>query len=203
MDSAAFVELAYDSAFCRGVGIAAPSLEGYLFPDTYYVPRNIRARTMIETMLARFRAVFDDSLAQRTRQIGFTAHEILTLASIIEREARVEEERPIISGVFHRRLKLRRPLEADPTVEYALGMRKKRLLYKDLEVDSPYNTYRYPGLPPGPICNPGRASILAALYPAETPYLYFVAKGDGTHEFTSSERDHLNAKRRIRQTLKK
>lgn len=198
IDSAELVKLAYDPGFCRRAGIQAPSLEGYLFPDTYYVPWNTRPRTMIETMLTQFRAVFRDSLVQRTHHLGFTVHQMLTLASIIEREARVDEERPIISGVFHRRLALGRPLEADPTVEYALSTRKRDLLYRDLEVNSPYNTYRYPGLPPGPICNPGRASILAALYPEETPYLYFVAKGDGTHMFTSSKKDHLDAIRQVR-----
>ncbi|HCM18410.1 MAG TPA: endolytic transglycosylase MltG, partial [Firmicutes bacterium] len=124
--------------------------------------------------------------------------EVVTLASIIEKEAMLPEERPIISAVFHNRLRLKRPLESCATVQYALGYHKPKLTYDDLEINSPYNTYRNAGLPPAPIANPGLDSILAALYPAEVDYLYFVAKSDGSHVFTKTYNDHLRAQRNLK-----
>jgi len=127
-----------------------------------------------------------------------TRHQAITLASIIEKEARVDSERPIISAVYHNRLKRGMPLQADPTILYALGRHASRVLYRDLDVKSPYNTYRNTGLPPGPIASPGSASIEAALYPASVPFLYFVAHPDGHHEFRTTLREHNEAVRRMR-----
>ena len=198
IDSARFVTLAQNPGFFGKLGVHAPSLEGYLFPDTYRFYWQTPEEKILETMVKRFHQVFADSLKQRATQLRMSVHQVLTLASIIEKEAQVPLERPLISGVFHRRLKLGMPLQADPTVIYALGGRKRRLSKADTRVNSPYNTYLHRGLPPGPICNPGRDSILAALYPVKVDYLYFVAKGDGTHIFTKSLNSHINAKNRIR-----
>ena len=198
IDSVRFVTLARDSAFCRQLGVQAPTLEGYLFPDTYNLFYRMDERTILKTMTARFWEVFSDALRQRAHDLGLTVHQAVILASIVEKEAQVDEERPIIAAIFHRRLKLGRALQADPTVRYALGKPQGRLLKRDLRVDSPYNTYLHPGLPLGPIANPGRASISATLYPADVDYLYFVSRGDGTHVFTKSLRDHINAKNGIK-----
>jgi UPF0755 protein len=197
IDSAGFVNLAHNADFCRELGISAPCLEGYLFPDTYRFYWRTSEEKILRTMVGRFRRIFADSLKQRATQLGMTIHQVVTLASIIEKEAQVSGERPLISAVFHRRLKLRMPLDACSTVIYALGKHKQRLLKIDTKVKSPYNTYLHRGLPPGPICNPGKGSILAAFYPAKVDYLYFVAKGDGTHNFTKSLNAHINAKNRI------
>lgn len=168
-----------------------PSLEGYLFPDTYILPR-MGEEQLISTMLENLTSKIDTELLDRARKMGWSFHEVLTLASIIEKEAGVEEEKPIISSVFYNRLNIGMKLESDPTVAYALGNPKRPLTYEDLEIDSPYNTYLYSGLPPGPICNPGLSSIKAALYPASTNYYYFVAKGDGRHLFAETYQEHLN-----------
>lgn len=122
------------------------------------------------------------------------------MASLIESEAMLDSERPIISAVYHSRLKIRMRLQCDPTVIYALGGINRRLYYKDLEIDSPYNTYKYYGLPPGPICSPGKASLEAAVNPASVDYLYFVAKGDGSHVFSRTNDEHVNAKNRIKRS---
>ena len=179
------------------LGLDTPSLEGFLFPDTYTIPIDATPRQILEWMIRRYHEVFSDSLRTRASSLGLTQLEAVTLASIIERETRIETERRMISGVFHNRLGRGMPLEADPTVRYALGKYKGHLLYKDLEVDSPYNTYRYAGLPPGPICSPGKASILAALDPEEVDYLYFVATPAGTHIFSRPLAQHNRAKRRV------
>ena len=175
-----------------------PTLEGYLFPETYFLDPDATEEEVIERMVAQLREVFADSLYPRLDHIGLTFHEAITLASIVEREAAVAEERPIISQVFQRRLRLNRLLESCATVEYALGVHKKRLTNRDLKVESPFNTYRHRGLPPGPIGNPGAAALLATLYPAETDYLYFVARGDGRHAFSRTHTEHARAKRSIR-----
>ncbi|MFS8570426.1 MAG: endolytic transglycosylase MltG [Thermaerobacter sp.] len=187
----------------EGVELQEP-LEGYLFPDTYVFTRTTTEEHLIAGMLAGFERVLERVLGeqgqQRLEELGMTVHEIVTLASIIEREARVAEERPLISAVYHNRLRLGMKLDADPTVLYALGRTEGRLLYEDLEVDSPYNTYRYPGLPPGPIASPGAASLEAALYPADVDYLYFVAVGDGSgrHVFARTYEEHLRNVRQYR-----
>ncbi|MGB9867543.1 MAG: endolytic transglycosylase MltG [Bacillota bacterium] len=171
-------------------------LEGYLFPDTYRIDEQSSERQIVETMVARFRQVFTEDLRRRAQELNMTPHEVITLASIIEKEAVVDWERAKISGVFHNRLKLGMKLDADPTVLYALKKRGGVPTLADLNVNSPYNTYKVAGLPPGPICSPGLASIRAALYPETHSYLYFVSKNDGTHEFNSSYAAHLRSVRK-------
>jgi UPF0755 protein len=199
IDSAQFVSLATDREFAESLGIHADNLEGYLFPDTYRFAWETTPDQAIAILVRQFQKTFDDSLRQRAEEIGFSVAKTVTLASMIEAEARDGQERSLISAVYHNRLKLGMLLQCDPTVAYCLPDLDRPLLLDDLEVDSPYNTYKHPGLPPGPICNPGKASILAALYPADVDYLYFVARGDGTHVFSTTLRQHNNAKLRIRQ----
>ncbi len=195
-DSAAFVAAATDSTLADSLGVSAPTLEGYLFPETYRVDPSTTAREMARIMADQFREVFDAAWRARAESLGFTVDQIVTLASIVEEEARVPEERKTIAGVFWNRLGMGMRLEADPTVQYALGGHRERVLYRDLEVDSPFNTYRYAGLPPGPIASPGRSALEATLYPDSVPYLYFVATGDGgRHAFSETLAEH-EAKRR-------
>jgi UPF0755 protein len=194
-DSFALVKA--DSALRAQHGIDAATVEGYLFPDTYSLPVGVAVRAAFRTMIERFESGWDSTWTARAAELSLTRHEIITLASIIEREAVVPEERPIISAVYHNRLKIGMPLQADPTVLYARGQHAERVYLKDLEIDSPYNTYKYPGLPPGPIASPGAESIRAALYPAAERYLYFVAHPDGHHEFRNSYAEHLAAKAKV------
>ena len=148
------------------------------------------------TRLKALRAeMFDGEIAARCDSVGLTPHEVVTLASIVEKEAQVARERGIISQVFLKRLELDYKLGADPTVKYAMGNAGRRLSFRDIEIDSPYNTYLYPGLPPGPICSPGRGALEATVHPADTDFLYFVANWDGTHTFTRSLNQHVRAKR--------
>jgi UPF0755 protein len=180
------------------LGLAVDNLEGYLFPETYFFDVETDERAVVKIMVDQFHQVFADSLYRRLPVLDLSLHQAVTLASIVELEAVAAEERPVISGVFQRRLKLNRRLESCATVEYALGVHKKRLTNADLKVQSPFNTYRYRGLPPGPIGNPGRAAILATLYPTDTEYLYFVARGDGTHIFSRTNKEHVHAKQLVR-----
>jgi UPF0755 protein len=199
VDSSALFATVTDQGLARELEIPGASLEGYLFPDTYRVPFGSTPRQVAEHMVARARDAWDDDHERRARELGMSRHEVITLASIVEAEARVAEERPTIAAVYHNRLKKGMRLEADPTVAYAMGGFRGRLYYKDLEIDSPYNTYRRVGLPPGPICNPGRASVEAALHPADgVTALYFVARGDGRHVFSTTLRDHNAAVRDAR-----
>lgn len=167
------------------------NLEGLLFPDTYFVDPDMDEEEIIELMVNQFNRVFTEQMKEEARKYKLTVRDVVILASIIEKEAKVAEEKPLISGVFYNRLRKRIPLEADPTVRYALKKFSGRLSYKDLELDSPYNTYIHYGLPCGPICNPGRSALLAAVYPARTDFLYFVARGDGTHIFSKTYKEHL------------
>ena len=200
IDSLDMLSALEDSSTRAGRHIEAPSLEGYLFPDTYRIRWGASPGEVTAMMLARLDKVFTAELLQRSLEIGMTPHEVLTLASIIEAESRVPGERALISAVYHNRLQRNMRLEADPTVAYAMGGFKGRLLYADLEIDSPYNTYRRRGLPPGPICSPGEASIRAALYPdTTTDALYFVARGDGSHIFSRTLREHNAAVQEVRQ----
>jgi len=194
IDKEEFLKLIEDTSLCRKYNIQAENLEGYLFPDTYNFYWEMEPREVIELMLKRFREIFNQSWEVRSRELGYSILEILTLSSIIEKEAKLDIERPYISAVFHNRLKYNRPLESCATVEYALPERKERLSLNDLNISSSYNTYIHLGLPPGPICNPGRKSIEAALYPAKVDYLYFVSKGDGSHIFSRTSSEHLKAK---------
>ncbi len=172
---------------------AAKDLEGYLFPDTYALPRRASARDLVGLMVARFRsAVGDEMLARATAQPG-GVRAALTLASLVEEETSKPDERPIVAGVYRNRLAIGMGLQCDPTVIYALardGRYTGNLRKADLQYDSPYNTYRYAGLPPGPIASPGRASIAAALSPADVPYLYFVSRNDGSHVFATTLAEH-------------
>ncbi len=184
--------LLHDRQFIQALGIQAPSLEGFLFPTTYRLPRGMGARAVLTMMVRRFQSVWK-TLEPRARRLGLSQLQTVTLASIIEKEAQVERERPLISAVYHNRLKRGMRLQADPTVIYGLNHFDGNLRKKDLDQDTPYNTYIHPGLPPGPICSPGLASLQAAVNPAPTKHLYFVAKGNGEHHFSISYREHQNA----------
>ena len=174
------------------------TLEGYLFPDTFEVRGDITPKETIEIMLRRFDNVFTENFRHRAEELGLSIHEVVTLASIVEKESRADEERPVIAAVFLNRL--RSPsmplLQSCATVQYVLGEVKPVLTYQDLEVDSPFNTYLYPNLPPGPIASPGREALEAALYPADVNYLYFVYKedGSGTHYFSTTLQEHNHHK---------
>lgn len=189
---------ARDSTLRARLGVPTPTLEGYLFPETYVLPEGATAEGVVRTMVREFERRWKPEWNQRLEELKMSRHEIITLASIIEKEARVANERPVISAVYHNRLRRGMLLQADPTVLYALGRHVDRVLYRHLRIDSPYNTYRYAGLPPGPIASPGSASIEAALYPASVPYLYFVAHPDGHHEFRRTLREHNEAVRQMR-----
>ena len=199
IDSASLLAVVTDAELARAYEIPAPTLEGYLFPDTYRVPFGSTARQVAEFMATRAREAWSSDYERRSQEIGWSRLQVVTLASIVEAEARASDERPMIAAVYHNRLKKHMRLEADPTVAYAMGGFRGRLYYKDLEIDSPYNTYRHYGLPPGPICNPGDASIRATLYPAEgVEALYFVARGDGRHVFSNTLSEHNAAVREAR-----
>jgi len=174
--------------------IPSESLEGYLFPDTYNFFRDASAEAMAEVMVSRFEQVVGPFWESNKGQTKLTLHEALTLASIVEKEAKKPEERPIIASVFFNRLKIGMPLAADPTVKYALERPSKRVFYDQLNVRSPYNTYKVRGLPPGPICNPGLDSLKAVVFPARTDYLFFVAKKDGSHIFSKNWQEHQRAR---------
>jgi UPF0755 protein len=199
VDSSAFYALGADETLRTELGIEGPALEGYLFPDTYRVPWGTDAEAVTRVMVRRLDEVFDEDAQRRAKEIGLTRHQVLTLASIVEAETRLAEELPMVAAVYHNRLRKGMRLEADPTVAYAKGGYRGRLFYKDLEIDSPYNTYRNSGLPPGPICSPGEAAIRAVLHPdVESQAIYFVARGDGSHIFSLTLQEHLAAVRKVR-----
>jgi UPF0755 protein len=187
-----------DSSVRARLDARAETLEGYLFPDTYTFSVGSTARQLIAIMVARFEQIWRPEWDRRLAELHRTRHEIITLASIVEKEVRISSERPVVSGVYWNRLRIGMALQADPTVLYALGRNNVRVRYSDLTVDSPYNTYRRPGLPPGPIAAPGAAAIDAALNPAKVPYRYFVARPDGRHEFRVTYSEHLAAVQQIR-----
>ena len=191
-----FIKTAIDSELVHKYGISAETFEGYLFPETYFFSKNITPEKIIYTMIKKFRAVFTTSFKNRARELGFSPHQIVTLASIIEKETGASFERPLISSVFHNRLKKKMRLASDPTVIYGIAEFDGNLTKKDLLTTTPYNTYRIKGLPPGPISNPGFKSIKAALYPADTHFFYFVSKKDNTHEFSTNIMDHNRAVRK-------
>ncbi len=188
-----YMRLTVDLDFIRTLSLPVDDLEGYLFPDTYRFPRHMEPERIIQTMVARFRQIVTEEDDARARALGFTMYQVLTLASVIEKETAMAEERALISGVFHNRLRQNIPLQSDPTVIYSFHEFDGNLRKKDLLRDSPYNTYHVTGLPYGPIANPGAASIRAALYPANTDYLYFVSRNDGSHEFSATLAEHRNA----------
>ncbi|MCL4468127.1 MAG: endolytic transglycosylase MltG [Deltaproteobacteria bacterium] len=185
-----FIELTHDRVFIAALDITAPSLEGFLYPDTYKLSKGLSPAEIIKKMVGQFKVVYTPELQQRAAAIGMSMLQVVTLASMIEKETSVPSERFLISAVFHNRLKLRMRLQSDPTVIYAMHITDDVITKKDLRTKDPYNTYTHYGLPPGPICDPGKESIVAALYPADVKYLYFVANNDGSHEFTRTLREH-------------
>ena len=191
-----FFEKIQDAAFARENGIEADSLEGYLYPDTYYFSRNTTPEKIVSSMLAGFWSVFTPEWKARAGELGFSVHEIVTLASVVEKETGDASERPLIASVFHNRLKRGMRLDSDPTVIYGIKNFNGNLTKKNLRTRTPYNTYMIKGLPPGPIANPGKKAIEAVLFPAETRYLYFVAKNNGTHKFSTNLSDHNSAVRK-------
>lgn len=191
-----FATLCMDADFTASIGIGAQTLEGYLFPDTYYFPKGVQAETIIGKMVARFKEQFSPAWRQRSEELNMSVHEIVTLASIIEKETGEPSERPVIASVFHNRLKKRMRLESDPTVIYGITDFDGNIKRTHLTTLTPYNTYKIKGLPPGPIANPGRAAIEAALYPAQTDYLFFVSKKDNTHHFSKTIQEHNAAVRK-------
>jgi len=187
-----------DTALLHALDVPTPTLEGYLFPDTYVFPDGTTPRQAVRTMVARFQSVWQPQWDAQLEKRAMSRNDVMALASIVEKEAKLPEERPVIAAVYLNRLKAGMLLQADPTVQYAIGHHVSRVLFKDLAIDSPYNTYRYKGLPPGPIASPGKPSIVAALNPASVPYLFFVAYPDGHHEFTSNFSAHSVAVRHAR-----
>jgi len=187
-----------DTALLRRLDIPTTTVEGYLFPDTYFFPPGTAARSAVLAMARRFEQRWRPEWSARLDTLAVSRHDLVTIASIVEREAKRPEERPVIAAVYWNRLRRGMLLQADPTVQYALPEHQTRLLSKHLTVKSKYNTYRYPGLPPGPIASPGVASLQATLYPANVPYLYFVAYPDGHHEFRGKLEEHQIAARAAR-----
>ena len=182
-----------------GLDPEATDLEGYLFPDTYHFTRSDQELTLVSTLVTRFKQVWSPQRQKRADDLGLTIREVITLASLIEKETALPSERPLVSAVFHNRLRRNIKLDCDPTIIYALrksGGYDGVLHKSDLRLDSPYNTYLYAGLPPGPIASPGTASIDAALHPAPVRHLYFVSRNDGSHVFSTSYRQHQRAVRR-------
>lgn len=198
IDADEFMSLVRDPLFIAELGVTSPTLEGFLHPDSYRFTLETPPRDVIRRMVQKTWDVYDEELQARAEKLDMSTLDVMTLASIIETEAAVDSERARISAVYHNRLKKGMRLEADPTVRYATGKYGSRLLYGDLEVDSPYNTYRNDGLPPGPICNPGVASVRAALFPlGGCNDLFFVSNGDGTHTFSRTYGEHQAARLRI------
>jgi UPF0755 protein len=173
-------------------------LEGYLFPATYIIYPGTTEMDIINMMTGEFEKKYQAQFSQRAKELGMSKKEVVILASIIEKEAREDEERAVVSSVFYNRLKKGWFLESCATVQYSMGERKPKLTYQDLKFKSPYNTYLHPGLPPGPICNPGEASLRAALYPAKTDYLFFVSKDNVSHEFSRYYKEHLKKQKKKR-----
>ena len=192
-DPAAFLATATSPGLASHMGIPGSTLEGYLFPDTYTLVKDMSAEEILGIMVRRFRRKFTPELEKNAQQDGFTTHQIVTIASIIEKETGVEAEKPIVSAVIRNRLSLGMPLQMDPTIIYGLKKFGGNLTKKDLRKPDPYNTYRNQGLPPGPISNPGLASLTAAVEPAKSDYLYFVSRNDGTHQFSQTLREHNQA----------
>jgi UPF0755 protein len=203
VDSSQFVNTAFNSEFIKSIGLNLNSLEGYLFANEYIVYERSSPEELLKIFSDASNNFFVDSLKRRADEIGFSIHEILTLASIIKGETNVIEEMPVISGLYHNRLRIGMRLQADPTIQYLLPDGWRRLYYEDLQIDSPYNTYKYAGLPPGPINNPGSNAILAALYPEQNKYLYMVADGRGGHKFGKTLAEHNKNVRDFRRKFRK
>ena len=196
VDKKAFLQRASSPSLINALGLsqlAGPNLEGYLFPDTYHLIKETEPEEIIQMMVNRFKKVFDSGLAEEASEVGFSEREAVILASIVEKESSLPEEKPLISAVFHNRLKKKIPLQSDPTVIYGIKNFNGNLTKEDLLRPTPYNTYLITGLPPTPICNPGKDSLLASVRPAAVPYLYFVSKNDGSHYFSCDIQEHNQA----------
>jgi len=194
------LEYLADPATAEGFGVPGPSLEGYLYPATYTIPLDTPLDTILALMIGEYRKIWTPERRARADSMGLSEREIIALASIVEKEARIRAEMPTISAVFHNRLRIGYPLQADPTVQYALGEHQSRLLYAHIDsvASNPYNTYRHRGIPPGPIASPSIAAVDATLYPADVTFLYFVARPDGSHIFTNSLAEHNRARASLR-----
>lgn len=192
-DAKEFTTLVRDRTFIATLGIEADSLEGYLFPETYSFPRGTKPRDVIKAMVDGLHRVWSADMQEQAARMKLSLHQVLTLASVIEKETGSKEERELIAAVFHNRLRKKIPLQSDPTVIYGLPAFDGNIHKRDLSIMSPYNTYRVQGLPPGPIASPGAHSLRAALFPAQASYLYFVSRNDGTHQFSSTLTEHNQA----------
>ncbi len=199
IDKKDFTPLSSDEDFLALYDIDAPTFEGYLFPDTYKIPKGMNPEDAIGMMINRMREKISAKLYARASELGLSERKILTLASIIEKEAVTDEERPLISAVYHNRLKKKIPLQADPTAIYGVKSFREKITVKDLRRRTPYNTYVIKGLPPGPIASPGVKSIIAALYPADVPYIYFVSNDDRSHHFSVTAEEHRTAVKAYRE----
>ncbi len=193
-----FLQLAQDPGFIASLGIASPSLEGYLFPDTYLFDSGTPEDRLIRTMVRQFTSRLVPDLVEGAAKWGLDSHQLVTLASIIQKEAGNRQEMPVIAAVFHNRLRRNMPLQADPTVIYGVDDYTGTITRKHLQTPTPYNTYRMVGLPPGPIASPGEDALRAAAFPAEADYLFFVARGDGTHTFSRTLSEHNRAVQQYR-----
>ena len=188
-----FVDSARDVSLISDLDPKATDLEGYLYPETYAVAHGTKPSALVQMMVARFKSVFDDALRRAVEARGMSVHDAVTLASLVEKETAKPDERPLVAAVYRNRLKIGMGMQADPTVVYALqkaGRYDGNIRREDLQVDSPYNTYKYAGLPPGPIASPGKPSLEAAVMPADAPYLYFVSRNDGSHVFSATLDEH-------------
>ncbi len=201
IDSTKIIRLTNDKAFLDSLGIKSPSLLGYILPQRYDIYEHSSPKEALANLYRGFQKFLTDSLRQKAKKLGFTVLQVITLASIIEGETNKKSEMPIIAGVYYNRLKKRMKLQADPTIEFVRREKWGRLSYKDLEIKSPYNTYKISGLPPGPINNPSKVAILAALNPDRNKYLYFVADGNGNHMFSSNYQNHMQNVNKYRKWL--
>ncbi len=203
VSAAGFMQKAMDPNFTHELGIAASTLEGYLYPDTYDLLEGDSPEYVIRRLVGRFKEVVNDSVRADIRRTGYSLHQIIILASIVEGECQVNFERPIVASIYHNRLRKRMRLESCPTIQYIIPDSPRRILRSDLKINSPYNTYQHYGLPPGPVSNPGWESIKAAIHPLKTNYLFMVSNGDSTHThtFSSNYNDHLIAKKKLDQKL--
>jgi len=179
------------------------NLEGFLLPETYFIDPEATEKEIIKIMNDEFNKFWTKKLELRAEELNMTKKDIITLASIVEKEAVSANERPVIAGIFYNRLAKKMRLESCSTVLYAMGINKERLTFDDLKFNSPYNTYKHAGLPPGPICNPGKETIMSVLFPKKTSYLYFVSKGDGTHLFATTLNEHVIQKNDTKKMIKK
>jgi UPF0755 protein len=197
----AFLKASTDRSLLNSMDIKAPSVEGYLYPDTYKLYKGVRPEEVIKLMVGRLRSAYTNEIRERMKKLDLDERQMLTLASIIEKEAAVDKERPLVSAVYHNRLRKGMLLQADPTAIYGVKGSRSKITGSDLRNKTPYNTYIIQGLPPGPIASPGIKSIRASLYPADVPYIFFVSRGDRTHIFSVKLSDHNEAIRLVRSTV--